>query len=223
MLEEFTARLELLRDPDRATAMSAYMRHQFAFLGIPAPLRQASNKAVFSSFGVKQKPLEPEFVLVLWQLPEREYQYTALDYLHFCHKRLEPDHLELLETLICSKSWWDTVDSLAPLVGIVVLRHPELLEQVDTWASHENFWLRRVAILYQLRYKRQTDVGRLFAAIVQNSLDKEFFIRKAIGWALREYARTDAKAVQDFVFDHPELSGLSRREALKHLEHHKTT
>jgi 3-methyladenine DNA glycosylase AlkD len=223
MVEEFTARLELLRDPDKAAPMSAYMRHQFAFLGIPAPLRQASNKAVFSSLGVKHKLLKTELVSALWELPEREYQYTALEYLHLCHKHMEKVHLDLLEVLICTKSWWDTVDSLAPLVGMVVLRHPKLLERTDAWATHDNFWLRRVAILYQLRYKRQTDVGRLFAAIVQNISDKEFFIRKAIGWALREYARTDARAVQEFVLEHPEMSGLSRREALKHLEHHKTT
>jgi 3-methyladenine DNA glycosylase AlkD len=217
MIEEITARLELLRDPEKASAMSAYMRHQFAFLGIPAPLRQASTKAAFSSLEVKKKPLETELVRSLWALPEREYQYTALEYLHLCQKQLGERHLALLEWLIGSKSWWDTVDSLAPLVGIVVQRHPHLLEVMDAWAVHPNFWLRRVAIIYQLRFKRQTDCERLFGYCKQNILDKEFFIRKAIGWALREYAKTNKEAVLEFVELHPELSGLSKREAMKHF------
>jgi 3-methyladenine DNA glycosylase AlkD len=216
MLEDITARLELLRDPEKAVSMSAYMRHQFAFLGIPAPLRQASTKAAFSSLGVRKKPLETELVRSLWALSEREYQYTALEYLHLCQKKLGEQHLALLETLICSKSWWDTVDSLAPLVGMVVQRHAHLQEVMDAWAVHPNFWLRRVAILHQLRLKHQTDRQRLFGYIEHNLLDKEFFIRKAIGWSLREYAKTDAGAVLEFVELHPELSKLSKREAMKH-------
>jgi 3-methyladenine DNA glycosylase AlkD len=217
MLEELTARLELLSDPKRAVGMSAYMRDQFEFLGIPAPVRQASVKEVFVRCGAKQKPLETGLVLALWDLPEREYQYTAVLYLHLCQKRLEVQHLALLEQLVCSKSWWDTVDSLAPLVGILVQPNPHLLEVMDAWASHKSFWLRRVAIIFQLRYKRQTDQERLFLYCQQNIHDKEFFIRKAIGWALREYAKVAPNAVLGFVEAHPELSGLSKREALKHL------
>jgi 3-methyladenine DNA glycosylase AlkD len=217
MLEEIIARLELLRDFERALGMSAYMRHQFKFLGIAAPVRQASAKALFSSLKVKQKPLDTECVLALWDLPEREYQYTALEYLHLCHKQLEASHLRLLERLICTKSWWDTVDSLAPLVGMVVQRSPHLLEVTDDWATNSNFWLRRVAILHQLRLKQQTNQSRLFEYIELNIHDKEFFIRKAIGWALREYAKVNSQAVIGFVEAHPELSGLSKREALKHL------
>jgi 3-methyladenine DNA glycosylase AlkD len=217
MLEDITARLELLRDPAKAEGMSAYMRDQFAFLGIPAPLRQASNKTAFSSLEVRKKPLETALVCLLWELPEREYQYTALEYLHLCQKKLGEQHLALLEFLICSKSWWDTADSLAPLVGMLVQRHPDLLEVMDVWSLHSNFWLRRVAIIHQLRYKHQTDRGRLFGYIEHNILDKEFFIRKAIGWALREYAKTNKDAVLEFVELHPALSGLSKREALKHF------
>jgi 3-methyladenine DNA glycosylase AlkD len=217
MLEEIVARLELLRDVDRAIAMSAYMKDHFPFLGIAAPVRQSSSKALFSSLKAKQKPLDTTCVLALWDLPEREFQYTALEYLHMCHKQLEESHLPLLELLICQKSWWDTVDSLAPLVGMVVQRNPHLLEVMDSWATNQNFWLRRVAILHQLRFKQQTDQSRLFTYVKQNIQDKEFFIRKAIGWALREYAKVNPNAVLKFVEDHPELSGLSKREALKHL------
>lgn len=208
MIEDLQSRLELLCDPERAIAMSAYMRDQFPFLGIAAPVRQAANKAAFSSLGVKQKLLDVQVVLALWQMPEREYQYTALEYLHYCHKMLNASHLPLLERLICEKSWWDTVDSLAPLVGIMVQRFGHLLGEMDVWAQHDNFWLRRVAILHQLRYKRQTDKGRLFLYCKENLLETEFFIRKAIGWALREYAKVDANAVQQFVLEHPQMSGV---------------
>ncbi len=209
------AHLELLRDPARAVAMSAYMRNQFAFLGVPATIRQAAAKNAVSSLDLTKKPLELELVKELWALPEREYQYIALDYLHVKSKQLEAHHFAFLEFLITHKSWWDTVDSLAPLVGILVKRYPDLLERVDAWAVHHNFWLRRVAIIHQLRFKKETDITRLFAYVLQNASDKEFFIRKAIGWALREYAKLEPNAVSDFVFEHPELSGLSRREALK--------
>ena len=102
-------------------------------------------------------------------------------------------------------------------MGMVVQRNPHLLEVMDAWAGHENVWLRRVAILHQLRFKQQTNQSRLFAYIKQNIHNKEFFIRKAIGWALRAYAKVNALAVIGFVKAHPELSGLSKPEALKHL------
>jgi 3-methyladenine DNA glycosylase AlkD len=220
MIETIQAHLELLHDSSRAVAMCAYMRNQFDFLGIPAPLRKAATKQASISLGLGKKPLEVDLVRELWALPEREYQYVAIEYLHSKAKKLELKHFELLEFLITQKSWWDTVDGLAPMVGELVQRFPVLLEQMDSWAEHENFWLRRVAIIHQLRFKHTTDTTRLFGYALLNASDKEFFIRKAIGWALREHTRTEPRVVQDFVNDHPELSNLTKREALKRLTNH---
>ncbi len=220
MIQTIQAHLELLYDPSRAVAMAAYMRNKFEFLGISAPLRKASSKQAFSSLGLAKKPLDVTLVRKLWDLPEREYQYVAVEYLHSKAKKLELVHFELLESLITSKSWWDTVDGLAPMVGVLVQRHPDLLEILGTWAVHENFWLRRVAIIHQLRFKQDTDSSRLFGFALLNASDKEFFIRKAIGWALREYAKTAPRAVQDFINEHPGFSNLTKREALKGLSNH---
>lgn len=124
--------------------------------------------------------------------------------------------LATLRWLVTHKSWWDTVDSLAHSTGILVQAHPELVDAMDTWIDDKNFWVARVAILHQLSYKHDTDATRLFDYCARRATDTEFFIRKAIGWALRQYARTDMPAVKDFVASHPELSPLSAREALKH-------
>ena len=216
-MQTIQAHLELLHDDTQATAMGAYMRDQFSFLGIPAPLRKAATKQAFLSLDLKNKPLEVSLLGELWALPEREYQYVAIEYLHSKIKKLELPHFELLKFLIVNKSWWDTVDGLAPLVGQLVLRFPVLLEQLDAWAEDPNFWLRRTAIIHQLRFKYATDSSRLFAYALLNAPEKEFFVRKAIGWALREYAKIKPEAVQNFIFEHPELSNLSKREALKKL------
>jgi 3-methyladenine DNA glycosylase AlkD len=220
MIETIQAHLELLHDSAQAVAMRAYMRDQFAFLGIPAPLRKAAGKLAFTDLGLKNKPLELDLVKQLWALPEREYQYMAIEYLHSQTKKLGLADFALLEFLITHKSWWDTVDGLAPLVGILVQHFPSLLEQLDGWAEDPNFWLRRVAIIHQLRFKSETDSSRLFTYALLNVSDKEFFVRKAIGWALREYAKTAPRVVQDFILEHPEFSNLTKREALKGLSNH---
>ena len=128
--------------------------------------------------------------------------------------------IKTLEYLIVTKSWWDTVDSLAGgTVGIHFLRFPEVREQyLARWRASKNFWLRRTTILFQLGYEQNTDFDLLCDIIRENLGSNEFFINKAIGWALRQYARTDPKAVKKFVNATKELNPLSRREAMKHLE-----
>jgi 3-methyladenine DNA glycosylase AlkD len=118
------------------------------------------------------------------------------------------------------KSWWDSIDALTgQVVGPLVLRFPELKKEMDRCSRHPNFWLRRSAILHQLAYKDQTDPERLFGYCLNNAANPEFFIRKAIGWALRQYAHTDPQAVYNFVDNHRDrLSPLSIREALKHRQ-----
>jgi 3-methyladenine DNA glycosylase AlkD len=130
-----------------------------------------------------------------------------------------PVGLPVLRRLIVTHSWWDTVDALAShSVGPLVRRQPELARELDDWSVSENLWLRRTALIYQLGYKERTDAARLFAYVDRMAHEKEFFIRKAIGWALRQYARTAPAEVKAFLLPRRQkLSGLSWREATKHL------
>ncbi|WP_432987517.1 DNA alkylation repair protein [Dactylosporangium sp. CA-233914] len=206
-------------DPGRAAPMRAYMREQFEFLGIPSVPRRELTRVVLRGAG---RPTERDLTrvaLACWALPEREYQYFACDYLQKHAKVLTPAALPVLRELVTTRSWWDTVDILASNVaGPLVTAHPQLLSTMDAWtAPGTNLWLVRTAILHQLRYREQTDRDRLFGYCARWAGEPDFFIRKGIGWALREYAKTDPAGVREFVADHPGLSALSKREALKNL------
>jgi 3-methyladenine DNA glycosylase AlkD len=218
-LDNIRLSLESSRDEVRAVPMRAYMRDQFAFLGIPAPRRTKLVRAGLLASQALKKPIDEALVLELWGLNEREFQYAACDYLAWQRKKLQAHHLALLERLITEKSWWDSVDSLVHNVGAISLRFPESHPTLERWAQSENFWLRRAAILHQLGSKTNTDELRLFKFVLDNSQDSEFFIRKAIGWALREHSYTNPEGVRNFVLEHQnKLSTLSKREALKGLE-----
>lgn len=192
------------------------MRDQFPFLGIPTPERRALSRDVLRD-APRPSPTElRKIARDCWALDEREYQYFACDYVNREVKLAPASFLSTLRWLVTHKSWWDTVDSLAHSTGLLVRTHPALAEEMDVWIADKNFWIARVAILHQLSYKTDTDVPRLFDYCALRATDAEFFIRKAIGWALRQYAKTDMAAVKEFVASHPELSPLSVREALKH-------
>jgi 3-methyladenine DNA glycosylase AlkD len=201
---------------ENADPMQQYMRNQFPFLGIRTPLRKELTRQLVGTYGLPEewRPVVRE----LWVLPEREYQYVALDLLHRLRKQLMSNDIQLLEELITSKSWWDTVDTLAgTLVGFHFRMYPELIRpHVEKWLGSDSIWLQRTAILFQLKYKEQTDVPLLFHTIRACADSREFFLQKAIGWALREYAKTDPEAVLGFV-ETEKLAPLSQREALKHL------
>ncbi|ULL18062.1 DNA alkylation repair protein [Paenibacillus sp. H1-7] len=202
-----------------AVAMKQYMRNQFEFLGIRKPQRESLFKQFIQEQGVPSIELLPDIITELWNLPEREYQYTALDILAKSVKRLNPNHMSLLERLIVNKSWWDTVDGIAPnMAGHLLRQYPELIAMyAEPWIESDNMWLNRSAILFQLKYKQHTDEKLLYDYIVRKADSNEFFIQKAIGWALREYAKTNPGSVQQFIDSH-ELKPLSRREGLKHLQ-----
>jgi 3-methyladenine DNA glycosylase AlkD len=144
---------------------------------------------------------------------------VAVNLLGRLNKQLPPEFVDTMEYLITTKSWWDTVDSIAGgTVGVHFRRYPVIKNKyLARWRKSEDFWLRRTAILFQLNYKNETDFDLLCEIIRENLGSKEFFINKAIGWALRQYARTDPKAVKNFVKVTKELNPLSRREAMKHL------
>lgn len=217
-ITELTSLYEEHRNAKNAGPMEKYMKDRFPFLGIKKPLRAELEKRFYVESQILKKPFDSGFVMMLWNLPEREYQYTALGYIGKYSKNLGSDSLVLLKNLIIEKSWWDTVDTLAAHpVGTLVSRFPEeLLVEIDGWATSDNMWLRRTAILHQLRYKENTDEQRLYLYIKQNAASKEFFIQKAIGWALREYSKTNPNSVQEFILG-AELAALSRREGSKYL------
>ncbi len=196
------------------------MKHRFVFLGVKTPARRAASKA--SDPRLEARARSTTAVALAHRLraqPEREFHYVAGDLLRANQQRLRADHLADLERFITTDSWWDTVDALAsPTVGTMVRNHPDLTETMDAWIDADDMWLARVAIIHQLRFGEQTDVERLFGYALRRAADPEFFIRKAIGWALREYAKTDPDAVRSFVDAHVDvLSPLSVREATKHL------
>lgn len=206
-------------DPGKAVRMSAYMRDQYPFLGIQTTERNALLKAFIREHGKPNSEDALERVVkLLWDSPEREFQNVAMSLLDARGKRTEPSRIDLLEALIIQKSWWDTVDFLAGnAAGKFLLHYPELVAQFpDRWIASDNLWLRRSALLYQLSYKNKTDEKRLFSYIRSCAHEKEFFIAKAIGWALRQYAKVNADAVLAFVDEEP-LQPLSKREALKNL------
>jgi 3-methyladenine DNA glycosylase AlkD len=220
VFSDITVRLvssfEAHRDAERAAAMSAYMRHQFPFVGIPTPQRRLLQRAAARNLSPPESSVLTDTVEALWAMPEREYQYAAVDlasrYVGLCG----PDLIVTTRALITTKSWWDTVDALAGhVVGPLVLAHPQLISVMDEWIDAAEMWLVRTAILHQLTFKHRTDTGRLFDYCLRRGDHADFFIRKAIGWSLREYSKTDVKAVRAFVADNDgRLSPLSKREAL---------
>jgi 3-methyladenine DNA glycosylase AlkD len=216
LLAALHAVLAPLADPARAPAMRAYMRDQFDYLGIPTPQRRFAAKPMLREF----KGDAPEILLQcaseLWEQPLREYQYIAIDLLAMHWKQLDVTHLSALFSLVQRKSWWDTVDGLAGIVSDV-LRHRH--DGMDDALNHNNFWMRRIALLHQLGWRDKTDADRLYAYCLALAHEKEFFIQKAVGWALRDYARHAPDEVRDFTQRHQaRLSALSFREANKHLD-----
>jgi 3-methyladenine DNA glycosylase AlkD len=194
--------------------MRAYMKNRFEFLGIQTPPRRQLCKPLIRAYG--GNPITA--AAALWRLEAREYHYVACDLLRHHASELKASDLPHLEKLVQTKSWWDSVDALTPTIGNLVSRELELVVRMDQLIEADNFWLRRVAILHQLAWKEKTDQARLFRYCLQCAGESEFFIRKAIGWALRQHARAEPDAVGAFLKKHANtLSALSMREAGKHL------
>ncbi|MFH8482931.1 DNA alkylation repair protein [Streptomyces sp. NPDC018055] len=205
-------------DPVRAEGAAAYMKHIAPFLGIPTPQRRALSKAVLAGTGRPDERDCTAIALRCWRLPEREYHYFAVDHLRRYVSCCSSGFLPVLHHLVTTIPWWDTVDTLAAHVaGPLVAADPALGRAMDRWID-DDLWVARTALLHQLRHKEATDADRLFRHCLRRADHPDFFIRKAIGWALREYAKTDPTAVRDFVEGaRDRLSPLSVREALKNL------
>lgn len=206
-------------NPVQAAPMKKYMRDQFEYLGIKTPQNVALQKEFFAEHGFPELSELDVVLRDLWSLPQREFQYVAVGLLGRFNKEVPAKFIKTIEYLIVTKSWWDTVDSIAGgTVGVHFQRFPEVRgKYLAKWRASENFWLRRTTILFQLNYKKDTNFALLCDIICENLDSKEFFINKAIGWSLRQYARIDPAAVKKFVKSTP-LHPLSRREAMKHLD-----
>src|ERR1700674_5498600 len=202
--------------------MRAYMKSDMPYRGITAPDMRAISKRIFDEQPLRSCEEWRAAVLELWRGARfREERYAAIELLALRRHRdcLTPDVLPLYEEMIVSGAWWDYVDGVAHHVGNLLRSHPEQVRPVmSAWSTDKDLWKRRVSIICQVSFKRDTDLDLLYSNIEPNLAERNFFIRKAIGWALRSYAWTDPDEVSRYVAaNEARLSGLSRREALKNI------
>jgi 3-methyladenine DNA glycosylase AlkD len=213
------AALQPLKDAKRAAGAKAYMRGKFEYLGIGTPARRAAVLALIRGFKPATAEELCEVAVGLWAMREREYQYVAADLLIKYQDALSLDDLPWLLDLAQQKSWWDTVDCIVKVVGKVVQRSgAKGVRAMDRAVKHGDLWVRRIAMLHQLGWRSDCDTERLFRYAELLAAEKEFFIRKAVGWALRDYAWHDWRAVEKFLgASKGKFSGLTVREAGKNF------
>lgn len=212
-------RATLLAESDSVIAeqQAKYMRGQFEYVGVKTPLRSQLARPFLASWKTLNHDDLIMVVRQLWAQPERDFRYIGAELL-FRHAKgknptLSDTDVEFLGELICDQPWWDITDNLDRTIDLIATS-----EQMVDWAQRESFWLRRVAIIHQLKRKSDTDTALLEQIITLNLGSKEFFINKAIGWALREYSKTDAAWVRAFIANHQgKLALLSVREGSKYL------
>lgn len=208
--------LESLKDETQSIKMSAYMKNNFPFLGLPKPKLTTVIKPYIKA--ATKEEVDWGFVDVCWQKDYREAQYTGVEYLFAIQKKLLEQDLDKLRQLIITKSWWDTADSLDRIVGLLVQKYPALSKTMIDWSKNDNIWLRRVAIDFQLQYKEEVNADLLEEVICNNFASSEFFVNKAIGWSLRDYSKINPAWVANFIERHKnELSKLSIKEGSKYL------
>ncbi len=200
-----------------AESMEKYMQDKFRFLGIRGGTRTEIYKKYFPD-ARKTKTIDWDFVERCWNKEEREFQYAVVYYLKAIQRFLKREDISRLKYLIVTKSWWDTVDLLAKVVGSLVIRIEGYDQIMLEWSKDSNIWLRRVAILYQLSLKDKVDEQILDNILVNNLGNSEFFINKAIGWALRDYSKFNPEWVREFIKKNKaNMANLSIREASKYL------
>jgi 3-methyladenine DNA glycosylase AlkD len=220
LVQQLELEFEKNQNEFEAEGMSRYMKNRFTYFGVKKPTRALIQKDWFSiipkEFTLQNKR---ELVLELWQKEQREFQYVAIDYIaKWKDKELLLEDYEFIEFLLTNQSWWDSVDALASnFLGRYLRLIPSQREiVVKSWRKSENLWLRRSCLIFQLRYKSQTNFELLKSLVLDFKHENEFFIQKAIGWSLREYAKTNPVSVRNFV-EESGIQGLAKREALKHI------
>jgi 3-methyladenine DNA glycosylase AlkD len=205
-------------DATIAKGAKAYLLNQFEFYGIKTPLRRKICKEFYKAHPVKDHNELSSIIKDCFAAPQREIHYFAIELLGYHHKLWSKKTIPLIEWMVTHQSWWDSVDSTNSFViSKFFMKFPETIEiTTSKWNNSTNKWLQRMSLLFQLTYKKKTNTTLLTQYIENCQLEEDFFIRKAIGWALRAYAYSDAKWVVQFIKAHPQLSNLSKREALKH-------
>jgi 3-methyladenine DNA glycosylase AlkD len=208
-------------DPAAAIGMQAYMKSTMPYYGLKLPSVRAICRNVFDGEQMTCDQWRAT-ILELWRGARRREERYAAHFLLAMQRHqdcLTPDDVPMLEEMVVTGAWWDHVDALATVFGDLLRRNPKRMRPLmRMWSADSNMWKRRVSIICQLKFKRETDLDLLYANIAPNLADREFFIRKAIGWALRQYAWTDPREVARYVrANESRLSGLSRREALKNI------
>jgi 3-methyladenine DNA glycosylase AlkD len=207
-------------DPRKAVAMAAYMKTSMPFYGVPTPAREQIHREIRARFSIANRKDYERAVLGLWRLPHREEKYFAIAVARSFRDFIVPESMPLYRRLIEEGAWWDFVDEVAAhLVGMVLLHHrKEIAPMMDRWIEDADLWVRRSAIISQLKHRDKTDHVRLFRYSLAQAAEKDFFIRKAIGWALRQYAYSEPDRVRDFITKHRgKLSPLTYREASRVL------
>ena len=203
-----------------ASQQKRYLLNQFDFFGLKTPVARGLQKDFFGKHGYPERSDWHNLIHDLWSRPERECQSLGVDMIERRAKKSIPADLELFEFMITHKSWWDTVDMIAyKLAGNLLLRHPEMVTSAtERWIASDNMWLQRTAVIFQLRHRDKTDEDLLFRMCLSVASSSEFFLRKAIGWALREHGKVNPEAVLNFVQKHEnQLSPLSKKEALRKI------
>ena len=205
------------KNEEQAQKMSKYMLNKFEYIGIKTPERREIFKNFFKEYKNKEK-IDWEFVNKCWENKYREFQYVAADYLKNMKDKLTIDDIPKLKRLILKKSWWDTIDNLNMTIGALALKDSNVNKILLEWSLDENIWLRRIAVDHQLLRKEKTNT-ELLEKILKNNLGQaEFFINKAIGWALRDYSKTNPEWVKTFIEKNREnMAKLSIKEASKYL------
>jgi len=207
-------------NPIRIPQMEAYMRNQFPFYGVMSTPRKELLKALKKEhLEVLDSNEKRALIQLLWEEEHRECQLVALDWLmQWKPKEFTASDIDLFEWLITTKSWWDTVDGIAPnVVGKYARLFPDQMkETLHRWESHDSFWIRRACLIFQLRYRQETDLDLLQYFINKFKPDREFFIQKAIGWSLREVSKWNPTWVARVV-EEEQLTGLAKREASKYI------
>ena len=205
------------KNEEQARQMSKYMLNKFEYIGIKTPERRKIFKNFFKEYKNEEK-IDWEFVNKCWENKYREFQYIAADYLKNMKDKLTIDDIPKFKQLILKKSWWDTIDNLDMTIGALALKDSNVNKILMEWSLDENIWLRRIAIDHQLLRKEKTNT-ELLEKILKNNLGQaEFFINKAIGWALRDYSKTNPEWVKNFIEENKEkMAKLSIKEASKYL------
>ncbi|WP_329381994.1 DNA alkylation repair protein [Anaerofustis butyriciformans] len=205
------------RNEENSVKMAKYMKNKFDFLGIPRSELKKIEKIYFKEIK-SQEYIDYDFVNKCYEDAHREFQYLSIDYLINKKKFLTKEDIPFIKNLIITKSWWDTSDMIDRLIGDMALKDTSINEIIIKWSKDENIWLRRVSIIHQLLRKEKTNTELLETIIVNNLENNEFFINKAIGWALRDYSKTNKEWVSNFINKYKDkMANLSIKEASKYF------